>query len=122
MKIELYKIYEHWRFIASEVNYKQEQFDYAFKYLNFDKLYKDWFIFFNNKETEDWFYKTYIAEDWLNTIYKKSPEGYKWLKNNWSNGIFRAIVTYCDKQELKTIVNRVINVELIRGEIDEGER
>jgi len=98
-------------------HYTQEQYDYIFKYLDFDKLDKTWHIYFKNKVTKKWFKKTYmINNEYLNTtIYKKSPLGYEWLKENWGNGIFKMHVYYPDKQELKTIVNRVINVELIRG-------
>jgi len=45
-----------------------------------------------------------------------TPEGYQYLKNNWGKGIFKIPVYYSDKQELKTVVNRLINVGLKRNE------
>jgi len=112
MKINLRKRYDkYWRYNRKERNYKQEEFDYVFKYLDFDKLDKDWFIHFNNAKTEKWFRKTYINSDLLAKIYKKSPLGYEYLKDNWGKGIFYLYIYYSDKQELKTIVNKIINVE-----------
>jgi len=92
-----------------------EQFDYMYKYLDFDKLKKTILINFNNEEIKEWFSKTFINSDYLEGIYTESPEGYKWLKDNWGNGIFKITVNYSDKQEYKTIINRVINIELIRS-------
>jgi len=113
VKIKLLKPNYNYTYKGLNTNhYCQKQFDYICKYLNFDKLYKDWFIYFNNKETEDWFHKTYIEENWLKSVYNDSPEGYKWLKNNWGNGKFKIDIWYPDKQEFKTAVNRVINTNL----------
>jgi len=99
-------------YCTEETKYNQEQFDYVFKHLNFDKLEKSWHIFFNDKKTEEWFHKTYICSYTLDDIYNDSPEGYKWLKNNWGKGVFKLWIYYQDKQEFKTIVNRVINVAI----------
>jgi len=99
-----------------ELTYTQKQYDYVLKYLYFDKLDKRWWISFNNKETEEWFYKTYRGYDWLEHIYIKikTPERCEWLKKNWGKGVFKILVNYPDKQKLKTVVNRVINIELKR--------
>jgi len=103
-----------WRYKINEWNYAPKKYDYVFKYLDFDKSDKNKHITFNDKETGEWFHKTYIEENWLDDIYNKSPEGYQWLKENWGKGIFTINFFYLDKQELKTIVNKIINVELIR--------
>jgi len=109
---------ENWRcnIINDEWCYHQKQFDYMFKHLDFDKLDKNWSICFNSSETIKWFNNKYTKTYFLKEIYKKSPEGYEYLKNNWCKGIFRLFVWYIDKQELKTIVNKVINIKLIRNE------
>jgi len=114
MKIKLIKWNDDWRYSEIyELIYTQEQFDYIYKYLDFDKFNKnDNSIYFKNKKTEDWFYKKHIHHDWLEDIYDQSPEGYQYLKENWGNGFFKITVFYSDKQELKTIANKVINIEL----------
>jgi len=119
MKVIIRKTYNNFlRYdIIKELTYTQKQYDYMFKYLDFDKLDKDWFIQFNDKEVEEWFKYVYIDEDWLNEIYNQSPEGYKWLKDNWGNGIYKLLIEYQDKQELKTIVNRVVNINLKGGKL-----
>jgi len=116
MKIKLVQDnnYCHYSFALDEISRKQEEYDYIFKYLDFDKLENDWCIHFNDKEVEEWFKYVYIDEDWLNAIYKKSPEGYQYLKEHWGKGVFRLFVWYTDKQELKIIVNKIINVRLMR--------
>jgi len=118
MKIEIIKDNGFWYYNIDEWNYTQKEFDYAFKYLDFNKLGKKMYIyiFFNNEEIGEWFYKTHINSDWLDKIYKKSPLGYEYLKNNWGKGVFRIPVLYPDKQKFKTIINKVINIELIRGQ------
>jgi len=116
MKIIIRKTYNNYCYYsygANEWFYIQEQYDYKYKYLYFDKLVK-WGIHFNNKKTEDWFTKTYIDNRWLVEIYNRSPEGYLYLKEHWGKGVFWLYVWYQDKQELKIVVNRVINVELKR--------
>jgi len=114
MKIKTFKLWNNYfDYGISNLTYKQ--FNYAFKYLDFDKLDKDYYIYFENKEVEEWFYRTYINSGLLVKIYKKSPLGYQWLKDNWGKDVFRFPVFYPDKQELKTIVNKVINIKLIRG-------
>jgi len=114
MKIKLIKRNGYWCYGVDELNYKQEQFDYVFKYLNFDKLDKNWWISFKNKETEKWFSETYINSLFLSKIHNQLPEGYEWLKDNWGKGEFKTVVRYTNKQELKIIVNKVINIELKR--------
>jgi len=122
MKIRIEQYTEFWSYFITEWCYNQKPFDYVFKYLDFDKLDKKNFIHFKNKETEEWFYKTYIDkdwledidEDWLEDIYDQSPEGYQYLRDNWGKDFFVICVNYPDKQKLKTIVNRVINIELKR--------
>jgi len=117
--------------------YEQEQYDYVFKHLDFNKLAKDCFLQFADNDTEEWFNTIYTKhlyldhiedlslEELCNTVYRKhlyldhiedlSPRGYRWLKRNWGKGKFKLNnIFYLDKQELKTIVNRVINVELKR--------
>jgi len=103
----------YWRYNLNEWNYIPEEFDYVFKYLDFDKLDKNEHITFNDNKIKKWFFKIYINIRWLEDIYNKSPEGYKWLKENWGNGVFKLDIYYPDKQKLKTIVNKVINIELI---------
>jgi len=93
----------------------QKQFDYICKYLDFDKLYKNKHVYFENHETSEWFHETYTNSHYLEYVYKKSPEGYEWLKENWGNGVFKSHIYYADKQELKTIVNKIINIKLIKG-------
>jgi len=118
MKIKITQYNKYWYYNnINEDTYIQEQYDYVLKYLNFDKLDKKRnYIYFNNKETEKWFRKTYTNTHWLDDIYNNSPEGYQWLKKHWGKGIFKLFVWYSDKQELKTVVNKVINIKLIRGE------
>jgi len=110
----------YWNYNINEYSYTQEQYDYICKYLDFDKLDKDFYIFFNDKKTGKWFKKTYISNYDLSEIYKYSPLGYEYLKNNWCKGIFKTEILYPDKQELKTIINKVINIELIRGQNNEN--
>jgi len=106
----------YWHYNTKEYLYTQQQYDYIYKYLDFDKLYKDNFIYFNNEEVEECFGKTYICSNYLKNIYNESLLGYKYLKSNWGKGIFIMYeISYKDKLELKTIVNRVINMQLIRG-------
>jgi len=127
MRIKLYKTdNQYWRYSMCE-EYTQEEFDYVFKHLDFDKLNKDRCIHFSKKEIDEWFYKTYNSLDemrvespyvrlfYLKEIYKKSPKGYQYLRDNWGNGMFKIVVNYPDKQEFKTIVNKLINIKLIRG-------
>jgi len=117
MQIKTTRYNEYWYYnIINEDEYTQEQYDYIFKYLDFDKLDRDSFAFFTDTETAKWFKETHINSDCLNIIYNKSPEGYKWLKNNWGKGFFWVgLINSIDKQELKMIVNKVINIELIRS-------
>jgi len=116
MKVKLNKHNNYWRYHrAYEYHCTQKQFDYVFKYLDFDKLDKNENITFNDNKIKEWFYKTHINTDYLKDIYNDSQEGYQWLKENWGKGIFRLFIWYTDKQELKTIVNKVVNIELIRG-------
>jgi len=114
MKIEL-TCYNNdfWYYDIDELDYSQEEFDYIFKYLDFDKLDQEWSISFNNKEVGKWFSETYINIRWLGVINLHSPEGYKWLRDNWGKCLFWVFVYYNNKQELKTIINRVINIKLI---------
>jgi len=112
MKIKIKRYNNYWRYNLNEWNYTQVQFDYIFKYLDFDKLDKIRMIYFNDKKTEKWFLKTYINDINLETICNKSPEGYEWLKEHWGNGVFKLYVCYLDKQEFKTVINKIINVEL----------
>jgi len=114
MKIKIYNWDECCNYNIDEFNYNQGQFDYIFKYLNVDKLYKNKNVCFKNYETEEWFNETYTNSHYLSKIHNQSPDGYQWLKNNWGNGVFKLYVFYSDKQELKTIVNKIINIELIR--------
>jgi len=124
MKIEMYqKLNEdkgEFYFKYPNIKYTQEQFDYIFKYLNFDKI-KDSRIYFLDKEVEKRFYKTYGNEWWLHHIITHClPEAYEWLKQNWGKNIFittshfKTMFYYNDKQELKTVINKVINVTLIK--------
>jgi len=118
MKIDLQKRYDnYWRYFINEYAYTKEQYDYIFKYLDFNKLNKYCYAHFNNEVIAQWFEKTYIDNRWLEEICKESPLGYEYLKKNWSKGVFKVYVYYPDKQELKTIINRVINVSLLTGDI-----
>jgi len=112
MKIEIKNYSDGYRYFVNEWEYRQKEFDYIFKYLDFEKLYKDSLVHFKDYKLKEWFCKTYTNNINLETIYNESPEGYQYLKENWGNGIFRMLsVYYPDKQELKTIVNKMINVE-----------
>jgi len=117
MKINLRKRYDNcWCcYFINEYAYTKEEYDYIFKYLDFNKLNKYCYAHFNNEVIEQWFEKAYINNDWLYDIYDQSPLGYEYLKENWGKGVFKINIYYSDKQELKTIVNKVINVELIRS-------
>jgi len=115
MIIKLKKDDGFWYFKINDNKYTQKQFDYVYKYLDFDKLDKIHFIYFNNKKTQEWFHKTYIDSYALDQIHNQSPEGYAWLNENWGKGVFKLYIYYSDKQEFKTIINKVINIELIIG-------
>jgi len=116
MKIKIEQEGCFWHYTVDERHCTQKEYDYMFKYLDFDKLNKEWMIHFNNKVTKKWFKKTYMINNeylYLNTtIYEKSPLGYKWLKDNWGKCLFWIFVYYNNKQELKTIINRIINIKL----------
>jgi len=114
MKIKLINWNKYWHYGLKEYGCTQKEYDYIFKYLDFDTLDKDWYIYFNDKQTDEWFFKTYINDIKLEIIYNQSPNGYQWLKENWGKNTFILPVRYPDKQELKTIVNKVINIELKR--------
>jgi len=88
--------------------------------LDFEKINKDWYIYFNDKQTKEWFCETYINIDYLRDIYLKSLEGYEYLKNIFGKSVFKIIILYQDKQELKTIVNKLINIKLIRESNNEN--
>ena len=123
MKIKLKQHKNFWHYHTfnyyNELKYSQKKFDYIYKYLDFDKLNKnDSVICFDDSKIEKYFFKTYINNDWLEHIYNKSPDGYQYLKNNWAYGVFRILINYKDKQKLKTIVNKVINIELKEDEIE----
>jgi len=121
MRIDLVNFTEgFWYFNLNDIKYQREQYNYAFKYLNFDKLNKHFLISFIDKKTKNDFYKKYTDAKTLISIYSNHPEGYEWLKNNWGKDVFRIGIYYSDKQELKTIVNRVINVELKRSMTNEN--
>jgi len=114
MKITIEQSYNnhcHWIYNATESTYTQEQFDYIFKYLDFDKLYKYHYIRFTDNEIERWFCKTYINSNYLKDVYNDSQEGYEWLKQNWGKGVFKIFINYPNKQEFKTIVNKLVNIE-----------
>jgi len=116
MKIKIINDDNYWYYNKIHgLTYTQKQYDYVFKYLDFDKFNKDDnFIYFNDEKTEEWFKETYINSDYLEYVYKKSPEGHQYLKEHWGKGIFRLFICYTDKQELKIIVNKIINVRLMR--------
>jgi len=121
MKIKIKKRYGNWYYNIDVAYLSQEQFDYIYKCLDFDKLKYAWLncIFFKNTKTRKLFYEKYNKGNkltyinlWLSEIYENSPEGYEYLKNNWGKNIFKIHVHYPDEQELKTIVNKVINIHL----------
>jgi len=123
MRIKTIKCYHNYcNYYSIEYIVKtQEQYDYIFKHLKFEKLFKGSYLFFGNRKIKIWFYETYITEDYLNEdclidIYNSSLDGYNWLKNHWGNGVFKLTILYQDKQELKTIVNRLINTILLAKE------
>jgi len=123
MKIKLRNYENHyWDYynVKKYYIYKQEQYEYMHKYLNMDTLYKGRYIIFANEEIAEWFHKTYGEYYWLDGIYKNSPDGYQWLKNHWCKGIFWfGFIHSTDKQELKTIVNKVINITLRRNKCED---
>jgi len=109
MKFKLKKTFnKYWYYNIYEFYYPQEEYDYIFKYLNFDKLNKDCDILFC--------FKHYAIEQWFEETYENSQKGNEWLKENWGKGVFKLDVYYPDKQELKTIVNKVINIKLLTKE------
>jgi len=119
MKIELIRLVNgydisNWRYFANELAYTRKQYDYIFKYLDFNQLDKSYFIF-NNCEIKFMFYRKYMKSDFIFEVQQQCPEGYEYLKNNWGKGVFSTSIFYQNKQELKTIVNKIINVELIRS-------
>jgi len=111
MKIKIEQYENYWNYYINEDDYTQEQYDYIFKYLDFDKLDKNEWITFNNEKLKLYMKDSYL----LKSIYQNSPEKYKYLKDDWGKDSFRLHVYYLDKQELKTIVNKLINIELIIG-------
>jgi len=114
MKIKLHNNINNYWCYKFMYDYTQEQFDYIYKHLCFDKLGKNIAIHFCKLKTEIWFYELYINTNYLNKIYAESTEGYQYFKENWGNGVFKLWIYYIDKQELKTIVNKKINIDLIR--------
>jgi len=112
MKIKINKWKNYWYHNIANHYCIQKKYDYVFKYLDFDKVDKNRHIYFNDYKVKKWFGKAYINEYGLNKIYNNSPLGYQWLKKHWGKSIFKLFVCYIDKQELKTIINRVINIEL----------
>jgi len=115
MKKKLYKFNDCWNYNLDEWEYTQEQYDYAFKYLNFNKFNKYQNIHFKNKELRNMFFDTYGESCYLKNIYNTSQKSYEWLKDNWGKNIFTISIFYSDKQELKTIVNKLINIELMKN-------
>jgi len=120
MKINISNGDDWGRFEVNWFNYTQEQYDYVFKCLDFDKLKLSFFrIHFNNEEIRKVFKENYVFDfgnDTINQeIYKNNKEINQWLKDNWCKNSFKLGIAYLDKQELKTVVNKIINVELIRG-------
>jgi len=117
MKIKLYNLFKYyWRYCISDYIYTQKEYDYIFKYLEFGKFNEICcYIKFNDHNTQQLFTYKYIDNIFIKIIHSKSPEGYEWLRNNFGKGYFRIVDNnYPDKQEFKTIVNRVINIELRR--------
>jgi len=112
MKIKLNKFEnDYWSYIIDVFDYSQKEYDYIFKHLDFEKIYQYHVIYFFNSKKKQWFHETYINSNHLDRIYSQSPEGYQYLKDNWGKHIFTASKRYKSKQELKTVVNKVINVE-----------
>ena len=114
MKIKLNKWHTYYGYNNGNFSGTQKQYDYVFKCLIFNKLFKNYNVFFCDCDEELMFYNTYSRNSFLREIHKESPNGYQYLKDNWCKGVFRLDVFYQDKQELKTIINRVINVKLLR--------
>jgi len=96
---------EYYRYMNTSNN--QKQYDYMYKNLDFDKLNKSYNVFLENDKI--WQHKK-INHECLSTISKYFKDDYQLLKNNWGKGIFRVFIEYSDKQELKSIVNRVMNI------------
>jgi len=117
IKIKQYKNNNYWSYCIEESEYKQKEYDYVFKYLDFEKLDKNEWILFDNNEIECSFHEIYTNIHLIENIYNQSPEVYQYLKDNWCKGLFKINIYYQDKQELKTIVNKVINIELIGWEL-----
>jgi len=116
IKINLSLTKTKYNYLVMDYFFSQEQYDYVYKFLNLEKIKNTNVIRFKNKITKIWFHETYVNYYCLDEIHCHSKKGYKWLKNNWGKGIFKIAIYYSDKQELKTIVNRLINVKLIRNE------
>jgi len=93
----------------------QKEYDYIFKSLKFDELnLPDRIRFIDTIMKNEFFNKYQITQDSFGKI-DHEGEGYEWLKNNFGNGIFRIAIFHKNKQELKTIVNKVVNMEFRRG-------
>jgi len=113
MKIKIEQCKNHWCYM-NESHYTPEQFDYIFKYLYSDKLDENYRIFIYDKEVKKWFSKLYTDGYWSDCVYFNSSEQHQQLKDcHYKNKeIFLTGVVYFDKQKLKTIVNRIINIAL----------
>ena len=105
---------------TNELHYTQEQYNYVFKYLDFEKLDKDSVSFCWDTTIKDLLKKQNINSLWLGEIYRDYPDGYRWVKKNFNKNIFKLWIYYIDKQELKTVVNKIINVELKGGNNNEN--
>jgi len=96
-----------------ELEYTQKQYDYILKHLCFKKINKDSLLWFKSKDIKnDFMLRFKISTCWLKVIYSQCSIGYNWLNDNFGKNIFMTSIKYTDKQELKTVVNRVINIRL----------
>jgi len=108
MKLTIINHGNCYRYDNEELYYKQEYYDYIYKYLEFNKVINYTNIYMDNEEDLNYF-KNLINTD-------KDIVINKYLKYNWGRGVFKIWVFYKDKEELKSVVNRIINIRLIRGE------
>jgi len=112
MKIKMVENYSYWHFNIIFGSSTQKQYDYIYKHLDFDKLNKQIFLF-DNVKTEQWFFNTFVNNICLQNMEELSQNKYQWLKQNFGKDIFKTSIDYKDKQELKTVINKHINIQLL---------
>jgi len=103
-----------YRYNVNEWDCTQKEYDYMFKYLDFDKLDKTKsYLFTNDKKERKLFEKRYkVFNCWLYLCLITNDNGE--IRDNWGKGMFKIVIYYKNKQELKSIINKVVNIELMK--------